>query len=384
MRLFMLKQKLKLRPKMMAVLLAGFLVVTGGGLALADQFEEKIKQLQRENAASQEQSDVLGEEAVSYRDAIDKLEKQINGLQQAIVANQKKSNALQADIDEQQKELERQKYVLGQNIKTMYLEGQISTLEILAASKDLSEFVDKQQYRNAVQDQVKTTVDKITALKVELEKKQRELQALIKEQENQKADLAKNKAEQSEMLAYTEEQKATYDRAIKKNQGKIEELRRQQILANASIFGGAVPGSGKNCGGGYPGSANGPWGKWGCNYPRDYNIDNWGMYNRQCVSYTAFRVAASGRNMPYWGGRGNAKLWDNNAEAAGIPVYYSPDQARRGDVAVSNNGYYGHTMYVEDVLDDGRLLISQYNAGWDGRYSEAIISGNGLSFIRFQ
>ncbi len=40
-------------------------------------------------------------------------------------------------------------------------------------------------------------------------------------------------------------------------------------------------------------------------------------------------------------------------------------------------------MYVEDVLDDGRLLISQYNAGWDGRYSEAIISGNGLSFIRF-
>jgi surface antigen/peptidoglycan hydrolase CwlO-like protein len=381
----MLKQKSKIKTnfRVLTIILTAALVVGGGSFALADQFDEQIKKLQAENAEHQEESSELADQAASYQDAIDKLEGQINGLQQAIVANQKKSDALQTEIDKQQKELDHQKYVLGQNIKTMYLEGQISTLEILAASKDLSEFVDKQQYRNAVQDQVKTTVDKITALKVELEKKQRELQTLIKEQESQKAELAEARAQQSELLAYTEDQKASYDKAIKNNQDEISELRRQQIAANAAIFGGVIPGSGKNCGGGYPGKANGPWGPWGCNYPKDYSIDNWGMYNRECVSYTAVRVAASGRHMPYWGGQGDAHLWDNNAERAGIPVYYSPSQANEGDVAISNSGTWGHAMYVEHVYEDGRILVSQYNVGLDGRYSEAVISGNGLSFIRF-
>ena len=84
-------------------------------------------------------------------------------------------------------------------------------------------------------------------------------------------------------------------------------------------------GSGATCGGGYPA-------KW-CERPRTTVIDNWGMYNRECVSYTAFRVAASGRYMPYWGGFGNANQWDDNARAAGIPVDGNP---QAGDVAISN------------------------------------------------
>jgi hypothetical protein len=42
----------------------------------------------------------------------------------------------------------------------MYLEGKTSTLEMLASSKDLSDFVDKQQSRNAVQSKVKDTMAK--------------------------------------------------------------------------------------------------------------------------------------------------------------------------------------------------------------------------------
>ena len=108
--------------------------------------------------------------------------------------------------------------------------------------------------------------------------------------------------------------------------------------------------------------------------------DSWGMYKRQCVSYAAWKIASSGRVMPYWGGRGNARNWDDNAKQAGIPIDTTP---RVGDIAVQNSGYYGHVMFVEDVHADGTISISQYNADCAGHYSEDRINIQGLTFIHF-
>jgi peptidoglycan DL-endopeptidase CwlO len=110
------------------------------------------------------------------------------------------------------------------------------------------------------------------------------------------------------------------------------------------------------------------------------SADPWGMYKRQCVSYTAWKVWKSGRYLPFWGGYGNANQWDDNARQAGIPVDGNP---RVGDVAVSNSGYYGHVMYVEAVYGDGTIYVSQYNANWGGTYSEARVSIGSLVFIHF-
>ena len=113
----------------------------------------------------------------------------------------------------------------------------------------------------------------------------------------------------------------------------------------------------------------------------DSMVDNWGMYNRECVSYTAWKVYQSGRRMPYWGGVGNANQWDDNARRAGIPVDSTP---KAGDVAIKHIGYYGHAMYVESVNADGTINISQYNASYDGRYSTAShVSPAGMVFIHF-
>lgn len=108
--------------------------------------------------------------------------------------------------------------------------------------------------------------------------------------------------------------------------------------------------------------------------------DTWGLYQRQCVSYTAWKIASTGRNMPRWAGRGDAKLWDDNATAEGIPVDTTP---RVGDIAVDHSGAYGHTMYVEAVNPDGTIYVSQYNIRWTGEYSEETRSTAGLVFIHF-
>lgn len=374
----MLKQKTKkiLRTNQISgIFIVGailFLSIFAGGFVLADQYDEQIRALQEQNNTNQQAANRLAAEAASYQDAVDKLSAQINNLRQAILDNQHQSNQLQQQIDQQQAELVHQKQVLGENIKTMYLEGQISTLEILASSKDLSDFVNKQQYRNSVQSKIKATVDKITELKLELEQKQRQIRVLIKEQEIQQAQLASDYNQQNELLSYTEGQRVTYNQQIKNNQAKISELRRAQAIENARLFGGGQIIQTSRCDI-YPQN----W----CNAPMDSIVDTWGMYNRECVSWTAYRVAASGRYMPYWGGRGNANQWDDNAIASGIPVDRSPQV---GDVAISNSGYYGHSMYVEAVNDDGSIAVSQFNHDWNGTYSfvPKMPIGN-LVFIHF-
>lgn len=360
-----------------AVVLAFGFVVTPL-VAQADRFSGQIRELNEENSEFQAQAQSLRVEAANLQETISALQTQINGLEAEIRQSNEQIEQTGVKIAEAEAELQRQRNLLGENIKAMYLEGEITTLEMLASSTDLSEFVDKQQYRSSVEDKIKSTLEKVTALKLQLKTEKERLEAQKKDQEERQAVVDAQKAEQARLLGLNQAQRASVDAEIKANNAEIAELRRQQAIENARLFGTA--GTGVACGGGYPGSTRGPWGNWGCNYPLDNNIDNWGMYNRECVSYAAFKVAASGRHMPYWGGRGNANRWDDNARAAGIPVDTNPQP---GDVAISNSGFYGHAMYVEHVYDDGRILISQYNGDWTGKYSEAVINRGSLVFIHF-
>ena len=376
--------KLSRRAQVAIATILSFTVVGAtiyGGFVRADQFDAQIQQLQQQNASNQVASNDLAAQASSYQDAIDKLQLQINGLQQSIVDNQLASDKLQQQIDQAQADLVQQKQVLGENIKAMYLEGQISTLEILASSNNISDFVNKQEYRNSVQSKVKDTLDKINALKVQLDLQQKELKAAIATLQTQQSQLSASQSQQNNMLAYTEGQKAAYDQQIQANSSKIAELRRQQIIANSRNVVGVTT-YGGSCGGGYPGTAVGPYGYWGCNYAKDNTIDNWGMFNRECVSYTAYRVAASGRYMPNWGGVGNANQWPDDASAAGIPMDYGGN-ARVGDVAISTAGTWGHAMYVEAVNGDGTVTVSQYNQDFQGNYSVNTRSESSLYFIHF-
>lgn len=325
------------------------------GQVEADRYDQQIKKLQSENNDLQARNNVLAQEAVGFQATINNLAAQISGLEAQIRANEAERRKLEAEIVHH-------KEVLGQNIKMMYLEDEISTFEILASSNDLSSFMDKEQYRNEVKDKVAQTIETINALKRKLEK-------VIADQQAAQVQLNKQRAEQARLLALNQSQRNALDNEMKSNSSEIRKLRSEQAAVNARLFGNGV----RNVadGSGYP-WANAP-------FPNSIS-DPWGMYKRQCVSYTAWKVASSGRHMPYWGGRGNAKNWDDNARAAGIPVDSNP---RVGDVAVSNSGTYGHVMYVEAVYGDGTIYVSQYNANWTGRYSEARISIGSLVFIHF-
>jgi surface antigen len=346
-------------------------LISGAAIVHADKYDDQINALHQQNAATQGILNGLESQAGSYQGVINQYQTQINAIQSQINANEAEQASLQQQITEDQNKVDQQKKYLSEDIRTMYIDGQLSTIEELATSKNLSDYVDKEEYRTTVQNKIDATIKQIAVLQAQLQKQKGQLDTLLASEKQQNAQLSSAQYEQQKLLSYNQGQQDAYNSQISANSGQIAKLRQQQIAANSRFSGGA-PGSGPTCGGGYPGV----W----CNAPQDSIIDSWGMYNRECVSYTAFRVAASGRNMPYWGGRGNANQWDDNARAAGIPVDGSP---RAGDVAISNSGAFGHAMYVESVNGNGTINISQYNVNLDGRYSTNTISTGSLVFIHF-
>ncbi len=377
-------QKLNVRDHALQLgVLASILVLLSAVVswpqAKADQFDDQIRQLNQQNVENKKSVIALQIQADSYQDAINKLQDQINTLLAQIKTNEQKRDELQKQIDEAQAELDKQKKVLGENIKAMYLEGQISTLEMLASSKDLSDFVDKQQYRNSVKDKIRDTLDKVTALKQKLRAQKEETELLLKQQSDIQAQLTANQDQQSSLLNATESQKADFQQKIKDNNSKIGELRKQQAVENARYAIGSFSSNPNN---GYYPYANYPFSmRLGPGCVDGDGPDRWGYCTRQCVSYAAWAVERSGRRAPMY--YGNANNWPWAARNAGISVDTSP---REGDVAISTSGTWGHAMYVEVVgTQNGQpaVFVSQYNAQLDGQYSEGWRYTTGLQFIHF-
>ncbi len=338
----------------------------------AQSLQQQINELNRQNQQTQAEVSDLAVEAANFEETIAALQAEINTLQAEIKANEKKRDELAAQIQQKTEELEYQRDVIGQSIRAQYMEGNISTIEMLATSKNLSDYLDKQQYRTSVQNKIKKTLEEIRVIRAELDEQKQLREKLLESQQAMRSQLSAQQAEQNRLLALNQAERSALDGRIKANNTRIAELRRQQAIENARLWSNGrvmnIPDTT-----GYPWANVQP-------FPNAFP-DPWGMYKRQCVSYAAWKVWKDGKHMPYWGGRGNAKNWANNARAAGIPVYRTP---QRGDIAVSTRGTYGHVMYVEEVYGNGTMRISQYNGSWDGRYSEAVISTAGLEYVRFQ
>lgn len=153
-------------------------------------------------------------------------------------------------------------------------------------------------------------------------------------------------------------------------QKKVAKLEAGQIAANQGL-GGIITAGDPNHGG-YPARL--------ADASQDSIIDNWGMYNRECVSYVAWKVYQTFGYMPYWGGVGNANEWLSDARATGIPTGYTP---KVHAVAISLRGYYGHAMWVQKVSGN-KIYVSQYNYELRGQYSEMWVDASGLAYIYFQ
>ncbi|MFZ1258703.1 MAG: CHAP domain-containing protein [Candidatus Saccharimonas sp.] len=350
-----------------AVLMAISSPMTFGGRVLADKYDDQINAIQSEISNLQSQAAVLAEQSKTLANEVASLTAQKATIQAQVDLSQAKYDKLVADIAETEHQITANKDALGQIIADMYVDGSISPLEMLASASNISDYVDQQEYRSSIQNTLTDTIDRINALKVQLEQQKADVERVMADQKSQRDALAAKEAEQAKLLADTQGQEAIFQSMVGERNSQINSLKEQQaqeIRSRLQQFGGggsAVPGdSGR---GGYP--------NYLANAAQDSLVDPWGMYNRECVSYVAWKVYEKNKYMPYWGGVGNANQWPGNAIAAGYKTSTVP---RAGSAGVITSGYYGHIVWVDSVNGDGTINISQYNewlpgAGW-GQYSE--------------
>jgi surface antigen/peptidoglycan hydrolase CwlO-like protein len=368
--------------------------VAGGSLVYADQYDTQIQSLKNQNAASQSTLSQLQLNAGSYQGAISQLQAQIASMQQLIVSNQAKQADLQQQITTDQAQITSEKQSLGDDIKTMYIDGQTTTIEELATSKNLSDYVDKEEYRTVVQNKINDTINQITTLEGQLQTQKSQVDQLLQTQQTQQTQLDAARAQQSQLLSLNVSQQTQFGQQIASNNSQIKQLQAAQAAAIRKLQGSTVTPGGT---GGYPWwNASCPFSGGGAscgNYDWAYDgnsYDQWGYEYRNCTSYVAWKIVNTSSSpiiTQLISQLGNASSWPSGASRRGVPVSYG-DSPQVGDAAVDpgGGGFQGHVMYVERVNGDGSIFVSQYNAQENGTYSTATISASQaatLDFIHF-
>lgn len=335
----------------------------------ADSFDERIRAIQAQVDSFNSEAARLKSQGDNLQNAVNALSAQKNALQAEIDLNQAKYDQLVDEIAKNEKKLADQQKVMSNAISDLSSETTTSPIELLASSNSIGDYIDQQEYSSSVRDQLETSIKQIKELKEKLSQQKKEVEQVLADQKVRRDDLAAKEAEQANLLAQTRGEEAAYQNLIGAKNSEISNLRAQQRAANAALGGTVVAGDpGK---GGYPAYL--------ANAPHDALVDPWGMYNRECVSYTAWKVHEKTGHMPYWGGRGNANQWPSSARADGIPTGSTPQV---GSVAISMNGYYGHAMWVEAV-NGNMIYVSQYNYDLAGSYSEMWVNGSNFTYLYF-
>jgi peptidoglycan DL-endopeptidase CwlO len=358
--------------KKISIGVCALLVALAGPLQMpqtvsADKYDDQIRAIRQQVEQLQAKAGELNQQANSLQAAVSALTAEKNAIQAQVDLSQARYDKLTIDIEANKNKLASNQEALGEIIADLYVDTDISPLEMLASSKNVGEYMDKQEYRTAASERLNSTIDSVRTLKAQLEKDQKEVEGVLADQKVQREAMAAKEAEKQELLNKTRGEEAAYQSMTSQKNSEIQKLRDQQaaeIRARASSGGGykSLPGDPNR--GGYPAA-------WMSASMNSCSADPWGMCKRQCVSYAAFKVDQAYGNMPNWGGYGNANQWDDNARRVGIPVSGVP---KVGSVGVVNDGAYGHVAWIESVNGDGTLTISQFNANWSGEYSRWIVS----------
>lgn len=330
----------------------------------ARDYNAEIQAVQQQIDQYNAEAARLAGEADTLQNKVAQLNADRAAMQAQLDLTQAHYDQLLADIAKNEKDLADNQRAMGKTMADMYVATDISPVEMLASSNDVAEYIDKETQRTSVRNSLSTRIATINRLKKELAEQKIAVKNNLDDQTNQRNVIAQNQAEQQALLDNTKGQEAAYQQLSAEGKAKRQDLERQQQAEIARRYagsgGGAVAGDPGR--GGYPNNL--------ANAPMDSMVDPWGMYNRECVSYVAWKVYQKNGYMPYWGGVGNANQWPGNARAAGIGTGSTP---RAGAAGVMSSGAYGHIVWVESVNGDGTINISQYNellpSGW-GQYSE--------------
>ena len=202
----------------------------------ADELDDAIREQQRiknQQDAAKDRLNQLTYTADRLKTQLEQLNGQITVAQTSLVQKQKALAEAEADVtkaqkelEQKQKDLENRRQSLQKRLRGIYVEGQVSYLEILFQAKDLGDFITRLEYFNKLVANDQQLMAGIKSQKEQVEQKARELQErrdqaariqaqavaakneLDGKQQQQKTALNQNKKYQDEIFVQMEKLEA--------------------------------------------------------------------------------------------------------------------------------------------------------------------------------
>jgi surface antigen/peptidoglycan hydrolase CwlO-like protein len=322
------------------------------------ELQNRINQLEKRIAANREQAEEFEHRAETLEAEVARINRQIDQLNAQIELTTAKLDEINLKLAETRIELERQKGILREALRESYIAGDVRTLELLVNSEDFSDFFDQSEYLDRIRSTIQDSAAKVALLEQQLIAQEQAQATLLVRLTGQKALLDSRKAEKDELLRETRGQQDVYEAKVKADRKKYQRLQnilaaRQRVIALGS---GSYPFADTKCEPPYdeeypppevPGNV----------YPCPG--DDWGYIVRQCTSWAYWRRTDMGKTAGnYWG---SAREWKGKAKKDGYRVSQSP---KRGSIGVvyADGEPQNHVYIVEDILDDGNIIASQYNS----------------------
>lgn len=270
--------------KILALILSGIIlaaaVITANATSISE-LEARQAELEAQQEEYRKQIESGNSKVAEQQGKVDALVGQIETVTEEIQISYKKIALLDKSIEEKQaaidaanKEIEANMDVLRQRIKTIYISGDVSSLEIVLGAKDFSDFLDKiqlvqyvsnhdEKLINGIKEQLQAIAEEKAQLESDkaaqeeeqatLEAKKDELNTILEENKETLAGLQSDVAESEMNLSLSEEQLSGLSEEIqayyRQQREEAERRRQQQQQSSGGSSSGGSSSGGSSSGG---------------------------------------------------------------------------------------------------------------------------------------
>jgi len=194
------------------------------GATSAAELQSAIDSLDAQASANEAILHGIENEVDSLENKLAYYRTQIAQINLVVKSTELEIDRLTIELEEAKVELARQKSVLAESLKTLYIEGNVSTLDLVLASEEFTEFISQQEYLNTLKNNVEISTQQVIDLKGEIELNKVEQETLLESQIRQRKGLKDAQEEQQRLLNITKGQESLY-------QGIVADLEKQQEQA---------------------------------------------------------------------------------------------------------------------------------------------------------
>ena len=232
------------------------MLIAGEATVFAEELEGKLQSLQDQAADQQKKTDAasarvssLSEELRVLQADVDEAESSYKAAKEKLDTTQLQINENQAVLDKTERELQAKTKILDKRVRDIYINGQISYIDVLFGAKDFSDFMTRMDLLKRI---IKYDYDLITKVqndkkiivtaRAELDKEKDAEAALLQDANDKKAALNLKKKNKDKLLEKAQYDRATSERMYQELQAASRQV--ENMIRQSHYGGGAAMASG--------------------------------------------------------------------------------------------------------------------------------------------